>query len=87
LKNIVAIDNEVCYNMWHKRKEKKMNPNKVFIKPDYSVACIEYKICLECDNGITTTLARCYDSNLAEHIRKSVLEYLDNPIKIISKYR
>ena len=62
-----------------------MNSNKVFIKPYYSIACVEYAICLECDNGISTTLARCYDSRLAEHIRKSVLEYIDNPRKIISK--
>jgi hypothetical protein len=64
-----------------------MNHNKVFIKPDYSTACIEYKICLKCDKGITMTLARCYDSNLAKHIRKSVLEYIDNPRKNISKNR
>jgi hypothetical protein len=64
-----------------------MKPNEVFIKPDYSTTCIDYKICLVCDKGITMTLARCYDSNLAEHIRKSVLEYINNPIKNISKNR
>lgn len=63
-----------------------MDYDKVFIKPDYSIACVEYHICMECDNGVTITLAKCYDSNLAQDIRESVLNFINVPNrKIISK--
>jgi hypothetical protein len=61
-----------------------MDYDKVFIKPDYSVACIEYHICMECDNGVAVTLAKCYDSNLAHHIRESVLDYFNAPNRKIN---
>jgi hypothetical protein len=63
-----------------------MDYDKVFIKPNYSVACTEYHICMKCDNGATPTLAKCYYSNLAQHIRESILDYFNVPNrKIISK--
>lgn len=52
-----------------------MNRDKLFIKPVHTIACIEYHICMKCDNGVSNTLVKCYDFNIAKHILESgVLE-------------
>ena len=54
-----------------------MDCDKLFIKSEYSTACVEYHICMECDNGVAITLAKCYDRNLAQDIRESVLKFIN----------
>lgn len=55
--------------------------NKVYIEDNWTLSSVEYDIVSEYD-GEVSTIARCWDYVLAEHIRDAVLNYMKENYKI-----
>lgn len=51
-------------------------PN-VFIEESSILDDIEYDIRVKCENGEPITIVKCWDSNLAEALLKSVKDYMN----------